>query len=64
MPSTNSVPTDPATEAQPMLHEADIGSGERNAGQEETDRIVADIPKLPDADGQNKDKESQAADRQ
>lgn len=33
-----------------MPHEADIGSGEPPPGQDETDRLIAQIPALPDDD--------------
>jgi hypothetical protein len=29
-----------------MLHEADIGSGERSPGQQETDQMIKEIPPL------------------
>lgn len=35
----------PATPAS--LDEADIGSGERSPGQDETDRLIRQIPPLP-----------------
>jgi hypothetical protein len=34
-------------DATGMLHEADIGSGERSPGQQETDEIIKSIPPLP-----------------
>ena len=46
---------EPGSEAAPILHEADIGSGEKSPGQEETDAMIRDIPKLPD-DGGAKEK--------
>jgi hypothetical protein len=30
-----------------MLHEADIGSGERTPAQHETDQMIKEIPPLP-----------------
>jgi hypothetical protein len=44
--STTPAPNDPA-KAKPMLNEADIGSGERSPGQQETDRIIGEIPPRP-----------------
>ena len=41
--------------AAPMLHEADIGSGERTPGQIETDRLVAEVPKLPENNAKGSD---------
>jgi len=46
---------DPAAKGPGMLHEADIGSGERSPGQHETDQMIKEIPPLkgqvPDQDG-------------
>lgn len=46
---------DPAAKGHGMLHEADIGSGERSPGQQETDQMIKEIPPLnghvPDQDG-------------
>lgn len=38
---------DPATTGSGMLHEADIGSGERSPAQQETDQMIKEIPSLP-----------------
>lgn len=40
-------PQDPATGAPPLQNEADIGSGERSPGQQETDRIIREVPPTP-----------------
>ena len=40
-------PPDPGTGAPPLQNEADIGSGERTPGQQETDRIVREVPPNP-----------------
>jgi len=39
--------TDPGADATGMLHEADIGSGERSPGQHETDEMIKAIPAQP-----------------
>lgn len=44
---------DPGTEGQNILHEADIGSGERSPGQQETDEMIKSIP--PRGNRQNAD---------
>lgn len=44
---------DPATDADHLTQEADIGSGERSPGQKETDEAIKSIPPLPD-DGQRR----------
>jgi hypothetical protein len=51
---TTSNPTpDPGAKGSGMLHEADIGSGERSPGQQETDQMIKEIPplhgKVPDS---------------
>ncbi|MES2898830.1 MAG: hypothetical protein V4723_03830 [Pseudomonadota bacterium] len=48
MPSKPPTP-DPAHPPS-MINEADIGSGEINPGQQETDEIIRQIPPLPDDD--------------
>jgi len=35
---------DPAAKGPDMLHEADVGSGERSPGQHETDQMIKEIP--------------------
>jgi hypothetical protein len=42
-------PKDPAT-ARPLLDEADIGSGEKTPGQQETEEFIRQIPPLPPAE--------------
>jgi hypothetical protein len=37
---------DPGASGGPMLHEADIGSGERTPAQQETDQMIKEIPPL------------------
>ena len=52
---TNTPKPDPGADAPPNMHEADIGSGERSPGQQETDQMIKEIPPLngtvPDEDG-------------
>jgi len=42
---------DPAEKAPSILHEADIGSGERTPAQQETDRLIKEIPPLQPGGG-------------
>lgn len=53
--TTTTPTTDPAAQGSDMLHEADIGSGERTPAQHETDQMIKEIPplkdKVPDEDG-------------
>lgn len=42
---------DPGVEAPPILHEDDIGSGERSPGQHETDEMIKEIPPLSNKQG-------------
>lgn len=35
---------DPGAKGSGMLHEADVGSGERTPGQHETDQMIREIP--------------------
>jgi hypothetical protein len=37
---------DPGVNSPPILHEDDIGSGERSPGQQETDQMIKEIPPL------------------
>ncbi|MDL2357292.1 MAG: hypothetical protein QFF03_18720 [Pseudomonadota bacterium] len=37
----------PPSRVRPLLDEADIGSGEKSPGQQETDDIIRQIPPLP-----------------
>jgi hypothetical protein len=39
--------TEPAAQAPGMLHEADIGSGEKTPGEKETDDMVKSVPATP-----------------
>ena len=49
MPATT--PETNAAEAPPLRDEADIGSGERTPGQQETDELIKQIPPLPPTGG-------------
>jgi hypothetical protein len=44
--------TDPGNKGRPFLEEADIGSGEKNPGQLETEEMIRQIPPLPHPDKQ------------
>jgi hypothetical protein len=39
--------TDPAAKGPNVLHEADIGSGEKSPGELETEAMIREIPPLP-----------------
>ncbi|WP_036165912.1 hypothetical protein [Massilia sp. 9096] len=43
MPTSNTKP-DTASNGAGMQHEADVGSGERSPGQQETDQMIKEIP--------------------
>jgi hypothetical protein len=47
------VKPDPAASGPAHLHEADIGSGERSPGQQETDRMIEEIPTRGQANRQD-----------
>jgi hypothetical protein len=44
---------DPAASGRSILHEADVGSGERTPGQEETDELIREIPPRGQGDRQD-----------
>jgi hypothetical protein len=46
---------DPGVKGAPMLHEADIGSGERTPAQQETDQMIKEIPPLKPGEGNQQD---------
>lgn len=48
MPNTKPFP-DPAS-ARPLTDEADIGSGEKTPAQLDTERMIGQIPALPESD--------------
>jgi hypothetical protein len=39
--------TEPGAQAPGMVHEADIGSGEKSPGEHETDAMIKSIPATP-----------------
>jgi len=41
---TSNTKPDPAANGAGMQHEADVGSGERSPGQQETDQMIKEIP--------------------
>ena len=41
---TTGTKPDPAANGAGMQHEADVGSGERSPGQQETDQMIKEIP--------------------
>lgn len=43
---------DPAAEGRPLYDEADIGSGEKSPGEQETEEMIRDIPPLPASSSQ------------
>ena len=44
-------PTDPAANGGAILHEDDIGSGEKTPAEKETDEMIKEIPPLNGTDG-------------
>jgi hypothetical protein len=54
---TKDQPTEPGAQAPGMLHEADIGSGEKTPGEKETDEIVKSIPTSPKDQAQPEQKQ-------
>lgn len=46
---------DPAASGRAILHEADVGSGERSPGQHETDEMIREIPQRGHANHQDAD---------
>lgn len=54
---------DPGAQGAPILHEADIGSGERTPAQHETDQMIKEIPPLPPS-GQNGEDAAQQGNQQ
>jgi len=44
--NTSNPKPDPGAKGSGMLHEADIGSGERSPGQQETEQMIKEIPPL------------------
>jgi len=44
---TDQPATEPGAQAPGMLHEADIGSGEKTPGEQETEEIVKSVPASP-----------------
>jgi hypothetical protein len=47
---------DPETNGRAVLDEADVGSGERSPGQDETDEMIRQIPRR----GQGEEKQSKS----
>ena len=43
----SSTPEKDAAKAPPLMNEADIGSGEKTPGQEDTEKMIEAIPPLP-----------------
>lgn len=46
-----SQPTDPAVKGGAILHEDDIGSGEKTPAQKETEEMIKEIPPLKGTNG-------------
>jgi hypothetical protein len=51
---------EPGADSPNVFHEADIGSGERSPGQQETDEMIKAIPTVT-SDGRPDNQEGQAA---
>jgi len=45
--NTSGQKPDPGAKGPAIMHEADIGSGERSPAQHETDQMIKEIPPLP-----------------
>jgi len=45
--NTSGPKPEPGAKGPAILHEADIGSGERSPAQHETDQMIKEIPPLP-----------------
>lgn len=45
---------DPKNKGRAIFDEADIGSGERSPGQQETEELIRGIPALPPSTGDSK----------
>ncbi len=61
MPATPS--KDTAKTSPPLMHEADIGSGEKTPAQHETEEMIRQIPPLP-SDKQTGQKQDGGSDDQ
>ena len=48
-------PQEPGIQAPPLIHEADIGSGERTPAQKETDEMIRQVPVQPGGNRQSSD---------
>jgi len=48
--NTSNQPTDPAAKGGAILHEDDIGSGEKTPGEQETEAMIREIPPLASDD--------------
>ncbi|WP_020654245.1 hypothetical protein [Massilia niastensis] len=46
---------DPAAQGRPLYDEADIGSGEKSPGEQETEEMIRQIPPLPPSNRQSGD---------
>lgn len=57
-PSKDTVKTSP-----PLMHEADIGSGEKTPAQHETEEMIRQIPPLPSDQQRKEDKDGGADDQ-
>lgn len=44
---------DPAAKGPNVLHEADIGSGEKSPAELETEQMIKEIPPLPSSGGKD-----------
>jgi hypothetical protein len=56
--------TDPANKGRPYMEEPDIGSGEKNPGQLETEEMIRQIPPLPHRNHQSDTGGSQQGEHQ
>lgn len=61
---TNGPKPDPGVKGPNILHEADIGSGERSPAQHETDAMIRDIPARGQHGSQQSDQGGQSGSQQ
>ena len=59
--NTSGPKPDPGAKGPSIMHEADIGSGERSPAQHETDQMIKEIPPLPPGGKQPSDQDKSSA---
>lgn len=61
--NTSGPKPDPGAKGAAIMHEADIGSGERSPAQQETDQMIKEIPPLPPGGKQPSDSQDNSSGR-